>query len=304
MIRLRNFGISRFRSPEAKREFLKYYDIAIKFLPRPKEVIDIDTSFGRARVYHFGEEENEGKTPLVLIHGHYASSYMWFLNIPSFMKKRPVYAFDMIGEPSRSFQTKPFIKSKDQAFWLEEALGKLRLEKIHLLGASMGGWAATNYVRHYPKRVASLILLDPVFVFTSITLETVRQFLIFQVNKEKMLSFLLNQELDIDDVFMGKIVTTSMENFIFRTTIQKKIKNADLKKIRCPVLAIMAGESMLHDSDKAVKVGRETIQNIEIENWKGASHALNFEKDKLVNDRVNRFSEKIEENVSKSETKK
>jgi pimeloyl-ACP methyl ester carboxylesterase len=296
MIRLRKLGISRFRSPEAKKEFLKYYDVAIKFLPRPKEVIDINTSFVRARVYRFGEEENEGKTPLVLIHGHYASSYMWFLNIPAFMKDRTVYAFDMIGEPSRSVQTRPFIKSKDQAFWLEEALEKLKLQKFHLLGASMGGWAATNYVRYYPKRVASLMLLDPVFVFTSITLETVKQFLVFQWNKEKMLSFLLNQDLDIDEVFMGKIVTTSMENFIFRTTVQRKIKKADLKKIRCPVLAIMAGESMLHNSEKAVKVGRETVRNIEIENWKGASHALNFEKDKLVNDRVLRFLQKLEEN--------
>lgn len=220
---------------------------------------------------------------------------MWFLNIPEFMKHRPVYAIDMIGEPSRSVQTRAFRKPKDQAFWLEEAMRKMKLQKVHLLGASMGGWAAANFVRYYPKRIASLILLDPVFVFTSITLETVKQFLLFQWNKKKMLSFLLNREIDLKGDPMTRIVTTSMENFIYRTTIQRKIRNQDLKKIHCPVFAIMAGESLLHDSEKAVKTGRKYISDIEIENWKGASHALNFEKDRLVNECVIRFLEKLEE---------
>jgi len=295
MKRRRKFGLSRFRSPEAKKEFLKYYAMAMKYLPSPKEVIDIETSFGLARVYHFGEEKNKDKTPLVLLHGHYASSYMWFLNIPEFMKDRPVYAFDIIGESSRSIQTRPFVKTRDQAVWLEESLEKLGLKKIHLLGASMGGWAAANYVRHYPKRVCSLMLLDPVFVFSSITLETVKQFLLFQWNKDKMLSFLLNREIDLKGDPMTRIVTTSMENFLFRTPIPRRISKRDLNRIDCPVLAIMAGESLLHDAEKAVEVGRAQVRNIEIESWEGASHALNFEKDRLVNDRVIRFMEKLEE---------
>lgn len=295
MSSLKKFRISRFRSPEAKREFLKYYAMAMKFLPSPKEVIDIETSFGLARVYHFGEEKNKEKTPLVLLHGHYASSYMWFLNIPEFMKHRPVYAIDMIGEPSRSVQTRAFRKPKDQAFWLEEAMRKMKLQKVHLLGASMGGWAAANFVRYYPKRIASLILLDPVFVFTSITLETVKQFLLFQWNKDKMLSFLLNREIDLKGDPMTRMVTTSMENFLIRTPIPRRISKRDLSRIDCPVLAIMAGESLLHDSEKAVKTGRKYVSDIEIENWKGASHALNFEKDRLVNERVIRFLEKLEE---------
>ncbi len=38
MIALRKIGISRFRSPEAKREFLKYYDVAINFYPAQKKL--------------------------------------------------------------------------------------------------------------------------------------------------------------------------------------------------------------------------------------------------------------------------
>jgi pimeloyl-ACP methyl ester carboxylesterase len=123
----------------------------------------------------------------------------------------------------------------------------------------------------------------------------VKQFLLFQWNKDKMLSFLLNREIDLKGDPMTRIVTTSMENFLFRTPIPRRISKRDLSRIDCPVLAIMAGESLLHDAEKAVKVGRAQVRNIEIESWEGASHALNFEKDRLVNDRVIRFMEKLEE---------
>jgi pimeloyl-ACP methyl ester carboxylesterase len=43
------------------------------------------------------------------------------------------------------------------AEWIE----KLRLEKVYLVGHSLGSWVATSYALKYPERVSGLILLAP-----------------------------------------------------------------------------------------------------------------------------------------------
>ena len=285
-------GISRFKDQKAEKEFVRAYKDVFASFPRPTTIYDVKTSFGTVRVYYYVNELSKMNVPLLLLHGRYTSSLMWKENLPAFMEKYPVYMIDIIGEPGLSVQTRPFVKSLDQAVWLEEMLVKLNLEKISLIGASMGGWAAVNYIRYFPGRVKSLTLLDPVFVFTPISLTTVRQFLLFPLTKEKMLPFLLNEKkVPLVDA-MGRTVKIGMWKFLYRSPIPFRIKIRELKEIRCPVLTIMAGRSPLHDSEKAVALGRKVVRRIEIENWKHASHALTFELSDAVNRRILAFLEK------------
>ena len=41
-------------------------------------------------------------------------------------------------------QDAPISGADDQAQWLDEALAGLGLDRVHLLGVSIGGWTATN----------------------------------------------------------------------------------------------------------------------------------------------------------------
>lgn len=54
------------------------------------------------------------------------------------------------------------------ARWLEEVLSGLGLDRVHLLGTSIGGWAAVNLAVRHRGRVASLTLLDPVMTLDGV----------------------------------------------------------------------------------------------------------------------------------------
>ncbi|MGD9603638.1 MAG: alpha/beta fold hydrolase [Gammaproteobacteria bacterium] len=50
----------------------------------------------------------------------------------------------------------------DLTLLLDEFLDRLRLDRIHLVGYSMGGWAAAEFATFYPRRLKSLSLLTPI----------------------------------------------------------------------------------------------------------------------------------------------
>ena len=62
---------------------------------------------------------------------------------------------DAANRKSRS-RTRPTTRQ-----WLEETLAGLDVERAHLVGMSYGGFLALNQAARFPKRVASLTLLDP-----------------------------------------------------------------------------------------------------------------------------------------------
>ncbi|WP_443046629.1 alpha/beta fold hydrolase [Streptomyces sp. DSM 40750] len=124
---------------------------------------DVDTSFGTTHVYRYGPAapEAQSRTPVVLIHGSGSCSAMWYPNTPALSAERPVYALDTPGDPGRSVHRAPLHRPEDAARWLDETLTGLGLDRVHLVGASYGGWLALNQAHRAPGRLASVTLLDP-----------------------------------------------------------------------------------------------------------------------------------------------
>ena len=50
----------------------------------------------------------------------------------------------------------------DLVILYDQFLAQLGLEEIHLIGYSMGGWAAAEFASYYPSRVKSLTLITPI----------------------------------------------------------------------------------------------------------------------------------------------
>jgi pimeloyl-ACP methyl ester carboxylesterase len=127
--------------------------------------MDLETDFGTVRVYEFASARTRRSVPVVLLPGRTSGAPMWEANLSGLAEERTVYALDALGDAGMSVQTRKIEDSADQAAWLDQVLAQLGSPKVHLVGHSFGGWTAANYALRHPERVASLMLLEPVFVF-------------------------------------------------------------------------------------------------------------------------------------------
>jgi pimeloyl-ACP methyl ester carboxylesterase len=111
--------ISAFRSAESQLHYFAAYDVAMRLWPVPFDSLDVTTCYGTTHINACGSKD---ASPLVRLHGGYASSTMWFLNIADLSARFRVPAVDTIGEPGKSFPTQRNATKQDCAAWLESIL--------------------------------------------------------------------------------------------------------------------------------------------------------------------------------------
>jgi pimeloyl-ACP methyl ester carboxylesterase len=108
--------ISAFRSAESQLHYFAAYDAAMRLWPVPFESFDVTTCYGRTHIHTCGSKD---ASQLMLLHGGYASSTMWFPNIADLSARFRVLAVDTIGELGKSFPTQRNATNQDCAAWLE-----------------------------------------------------------------------------------------------------------------------------------------------------------------------------------------
>jgi pimeloyl-ACP methyl ester carboxylesterase len=97
--------------------------------------------------------------PVVLVHGLSGSSRWWRRNIGALTPYRRVYVVDLIGfGASRARQQFALAEASD---YLVRWLDQLELERVGLVGHSMGGLIAAELAADAPDRVDRLVLVDP-----------------------------------------------------------------------------------------------------------------------------------------------
>jgi 2-succinyl-6-hydroxy-2,4-cyclohexadiene-1-carboxylate synthase len=97
--------------------------------------------------------------PLVLLHGFMGSARTWQENLPAFTDQYRVIAPDLLGHGLSA--APPDASRYSMACCIADLaaiLDHYRLDRVHLLGYSMGGRVALSFAVAYPERVASLIL--------------------------------------------------------------------------------------------------------------------------------------------------
>ncbi|AKE15390.1 MULTISPECIES: alpha/beta fold hydrolase [Bacillus] len=290
--------VGHFTSEKGKEDFQIAYDESMALLPKPNDTKNIKTKYGTIRAYYFTKEENKHKEPILLLPGRGASTPMWVPNLEGLREKRPVYTIDLLGEPGMSVQTKVIENQKQQAEWLNEVIEGLGLERVHIVGVSIGGWTTMNLARYNPEHIATASLLDPVFVFAQISIKMILASIPASVPivpkflREKMLSYVAGGAEASDDEPIAKLIESGMRNYKLKTPAPDLFSKEDLKNIDIPVLALIAEKSTMHNSVKAVETGKKYVKDIDIVNWKNASHAINGEFSNEVNARILDFVEK------------
>lgn len=99
-----------------------------------------------------------GGRPIVLLHGLALEKNIWNPVIEAFSNQARFIAPDLRGHGSTSLGQADATLSQiaDDLLAMLDALG---LDKVCLVGHSMGGYIALNFAARYPQRLASLVLV-------------------------------------------------------------------------------------------------------------------------------------------------
>ena len=103
---------------------------------------------------------NEDAYPLLLIHGFGVKKEVWMAQAPELSKHYKVILFDNrgAGKSDRPSGTTMEMFADDT----KNLLDYLQIEKAHVMGWSLGGMIAQNFVLKYPEKVDKLVLIATV----------------------------------------------------------------------------------------------------------------------------------------------
>lgn len=291
-------SVGHFRSAEAMSTYQHAYDRAMQEMPEAQETLDIRTSYGIVRVYRF-EGENDDATPLVLLPGTQSGTPVWADNLPDLLKHRSVYALDLLGEPGMSVQSRPITDSSDKAAWLGEVLESLREPEFHVVGLSIGGWTAVNLALHDSNRIASLILVEPVMVFTGLSGGAIMRSIPASVHwfpkswRDSFSSWTAGGA-PVEDVPVAEMIEAGMQSYAMAQPGPSQITAEELSELNVPSLVIIAGDSPMHDPEK-LRDGTQNLPEAKVLTYSGASHALNGEEPTRLARDIGSFIDEVEQ---------
>ena len=98
-------------------------------------------------------------TPVILIHGLGASADIWMYNVDALAKQHRVYVPDLVGF-GRSDKPGPSFSPFDYTNFLDDFIDTLSIDRVSLVGQSLGGGIALHYALQFPQRVDKLVLVD------------------------------------------------------------------------------------------------------------------------------------------------
>jgi pimeloyl-ACP methyl ester carboxylesterase/uncharacterized membrane protein HdeD (DUF308 family) len=102
--------------------------------------------------------------PIVLLNGIESSTDYWQPLIPSLLKHNRVIAIDLLGFGGSPKPLNIAYTLEEHAQWLKRTIDSLGLNKVTLVGHSLGALVALTYASQHKTKVRGLTLLSPVFV--------------------------------------------------------------------------------------------------------------------------------------------
>ena len=249
--------------------------------------------------YFFNKQEQP--VPIVFIHGVGLSYEIWQPQL-DFFKNYSTLSYDILGH-GKSSLTKQKISFDDFSKQLIELIDELKINKIHLVGFSIGSLIARNFATKFNERLQSLILLGSIYKRSEQQQKIINE-RFDQAKKELKLSkqalkrwftdkYLKNNP-DTYEKIISILSSNNMANFLKVYELFVKHKNDEnFEKINTKTL-IMTGE---YDLGSTIEMSQELskiIKNSELKIIKDGKHLCGIECADDVNLAIKNFVEKNE----------
>ncbi len=241
----------------------------------------------------------EGSIPIVFIHGVGLTNKIWEPQL-EFFKKYSTISYDILGH-GKSKLEKKYISFDDFSDQLIDLIDELKINKIHLVGFSIGSLIARNFATKFNNRLKSLILLGSIYKRTeqqqkivSDRFDQAKQEL--KLSKQALKRWFTDKYLEKNPNTYEKISSilsaNNMQNFLKVYELFVYHKNDEkFDEIKVNTL-VMTGE---HDVGSTVNMSQELnkiIKNSELKIIKNGKHLCGIECADEVNVAIKSFIDK------------
>lgn len=275
-------------SAEHESRFMKKYDELMEDWPVPYTSLFVNTRLGRVHVIISGPKN---APPALLLHAGALPSWSWKYNIEGLSNHFRTFAIDAIGEVGKSALEnidRPTRDGKDVAQLYSEIMDFLEIEKAHIIGASYGGFIATNMALYQPQKVDKLVLLGPMGVNPVTRSTLLRIVLLTLFPAEPVQRSFVDWMIDGGNDNTEEIIEWMrlvFEGVTAREAMPTTFSRQQLQEIGLPVLLILGRKDNLVGKPEMVMDYTGNMPNLKTEIL-DTSHAIWAEEPERVNSLV------------------
>lgn len=230
---------------------------------------------------------------VVLCHGAGGNHIAWYQQVPVFARSYQVITWDQRGfgrSTSKAEAAGPAEAVND----LRAILDALGIHRAHLIGQSMGGWAALGFAVAYPERVRSLVLADTIGgIYTPEIRKAVDAYLAQAAATPNPESLPLGQHPALHDSLLRRDPARA---FLYQElsllnaapalggVLQKNTSYAPeaLAALRCPVLFVVGSHDRIFPPPM-IREAAALVPHARVVEIPGAGHSPYFEKPEAWN---------------------
>ena len=130
----------------------------------------------RHQRFHFLEWGDPANPPILLLHGGNQSAHSWDLVSLHLADRWHVYALDQRGHGDSEWTRDSDYSSSAMGLDAAELIDALGLDRLTVIGHSMGGQNAMRLTLSHPERVTSLVLVDIGPEVSAVGAQAIRRF--------------------------------------------------------------------------------------------------------------------------------
>jgi len=196
---------------------------------------------------------------VILLHGLGSVKEIWMANFDALAAKYHVFAIDQIGF---GHSDKPLLDYKIATFvdFLQVFMQSQNLNKATLVGNSLGGWIALDFVAQHPAMVDKLVLVDAAGLPSSHPL-TVNLNPSTVAEMRAVLESIFYNKQFVTDEFVLRAFTNHLKNndgYTIRRVMtgftSAQMEDGNLKSVQAPTLIIWGREDELIPESDAEKM--------------------------------------------------
>ncbi|QGU01152.1 putative carboxylesterase nap [Corynebacterium kalinowskii] len=286
-------SVGHFRSAEGRSTYVTAYQDALAAFP-PEQSTRVPTSFGDAYLHTW----NTAATgiPILLVPGRASGAPMWNELLPHLGTNRPVFAVDAIGDAGLSTQSTPLTSMQDQAAWLAEAISHLGLDEVHVVGHSFGGATAAALAMYHPDLVASLTLLEPVFVLRNLPASaffwaTVASTPLPQSWVDRALAEIGGTTVEEirERTPVSVMIDAASKAYSAALPTPKVLTDSELERLSMPVYIGIADHKSLAGGAKAAERAQSHLPESTVKVWPNTTHSLPFQVTEKLGNELQEF---------------